>query len=84
MPDEHVEEVFEGIARMPQISSIILNRMTNIVSDDVSNGSHQCRVYGYDKQNFYRLRPRVVLTIQCMSKCNTYWRKYLFALVIMY
>ena len=31
---------------MPQISSVVLDRMANIVSDDVSSGSHQCRVYG--------------------------------------
>ena len=46
LPDKHVEEVFQGIARMPQISSVVLDRMTNIVSDDVSSGIYQCRVYG--------------------------------------
>ena len=33
LPDERVEEVFQGVARLPQISSHVLNRMTNVMSD---------------------------------------------------
>ena len=33
LPGEHVEEVFQGIARMPQISSVVLDRMAGPLSD---------------------------------------------------
>ena len=33
LPDERVEEVFQGVARLPQISSHVLNRMANVMSD---------------------------------------------------
>jgi hypothetical protein len=33
LSDEHVEEVFQGIARMPQISSVVLDRMVGLLSD---------------------------------------------------
>ena len=33
LPGEHVKEVFQGIARMPQISSVVLDRMARLLSD---------------------------------------------------
>ena len=33
LPGEHVEEVFQGIARMPQISSVVLDCMPRLLSD---------------------------------------------------
>ena len=33
LPEDHVEEVFQGVARMPQISSCVLNRMAHVMSD---------------------------------------------------
>ena len=33
LPDEHVEEVFQGTSRMPQISSVVLDRMAGLLSD---------------------------------------------------
>ena len=33
LPDEHVEEVFQGTARMPQISSVVLDHMAGLLSD---------------------------------------------------
>ena len=32
-PDEHVEEVFQGTTKMPQISSVVLDRMEGLLSD---------------------------------------------------
>ena len=33
LPGEHVEEVFQGVARMPQISSVVLDRMAGLLFD---------------------------------------------------
>ena len=33
LPDDRVEEVFQGVGRMPQITSSVLNRMANVMSD---------------------------------------------------
>jgi len=33
LPDARVEEVFQGIGRMPQITSCVLSRMANLMSD---------------------------------------------------
>ena len=37
LPDERVEEVFQGVARLPQISSYVLNRMAIVMSDMYAN-----------------------------------------------
>lgn len=33
LPDDRVEEVFQGVGRMPQITSCVLSRMANLMSD---------------------------------------------------
>lgn len=62
LPKDHVEEVFEGVGRMPQITLPVLNRMAKVMSD-IFEESREATIVGTRRST-----QKSLLASQSLSK----------------